>query len=258
MKWFLGLLIAAVVVVALAVRLAPASLLPLALAEIETRQLLPPNSPRLLLAETQGTVWQGSAQAQLTLDGVTFSLGQLSWQLDAFALLDRLAVLQVKAIADDHRVSALVVANEQGEVRINNLEGRFPISKLEPWIPMLVKGDIAFVVGQIVLQQQRLTSIDGVLNLEYVDWLGGDRDMPLGSYMAQIYLQQDNVQFQLNDFAASLGLDGLLSVAPSGVYTFKATLIPRQGLAPEVIETIAWLGRRGANGEVTINKRGRF
>ena len=259
MKWFFSLLLGLLVVISLVVLRAPASLVPKLLAEAETRQLLPPDAPRLKLMETSGTIWDGvAAKSELTIDKVTLDLGEFSWQLDMLALLDKRLVLQLAANAVDHQLAATIVAVNETDLNIHDVEGRLPISKLEPWLPMLVKGDIAFVIDHIELKQQRLTAIDGVLNLEYVDWLGGDKDMPLGSYMAQIYLQQNNVQVQLNDFAASLGVNGLLSVAPSGSYTFKATLQPRSGLAPEVAETLGWLGKRSANGDVIINRRGRF
>jgi hypothetical protein len=102
-------------------------------------------------------------------------------------------------------------------------------------------------------------AIDGVLNLEYVDWLGGDFPMPLGSYLAQITLRDDKVQVQINDFSASLGLDGQLAVTPTtGHYTFNARLQPQPDLAPQVVESIKWLGKLQANGDVLINQRGRF
>ena len=261
-KFFIALLVVFVLVPALllvALWRVPASVVPMMLEEAEARQLLPPDAPRIKLDDTQGTVWQGQAnKSQLTIDGIQLDLGKVSWQLDMASLLDRQLVLHLTADAEDHQLKGTVVAANPTQVSLYKVEGRMPISKLEPWMPMLVKGDIAFVVDHLEITQQRLTAIDGVLNLEYVDWIGGDRDMPLGSYMAQIYLQQERVQVQLNDFAATLGLNGLLSIAPSGNYTFKATLKPRPGLAPEVAETIGWLGRRAASGEVSINKSGRF
>jgi hypothetical protein len=97
-----------------------------------------------------------------------------------------------------------------------------------------------------------------VVNLEYVDWLMGDYAMPLGSYMAQIYLEQQDVQVKINDYGASLGVDGLLTINPAGSYRFNATLMPRDGLAPEVTQSIAYLGRRQADGSVLVTQAGRF
>ena len=250
------LLLAAVV----AIVNAPAALVPMALEELEKRQLLPPNAPAIALAQLEGTVWQGRAnEAIITVDGETVPLGVLSWQLEPMSLLDRTLIIYLSTDAPEHRLQATVVASENGDVTINDLEGRLPINLLEPWFPMLVKGDIAFVFDHIIVNPKQLLAIDGVLNVEYVDWLGGDYAMPLGSYMAQISLQDNQVHVDINDFSASLGMMGLLTVNPvSGVYQFDATLQARPELAPEVAESIAWLGKRNNQGDIVLKNRGRF
>lgn len=259
MKYWLLVIVTILVVLVIAIANAPASLVPRGLAEIEARGLLQAGSPRLLLADTHGTIWQGQAdQAALELNGTEVDLGAMTWRLDVWSLLRRAPVLEVLAQAPGQQVKATVTATERGLITVDNLEGRVPISILEPWIPLLVKGDMAFVLDHLVFDAQKLHAIDGVLNLEYVDWLGGDYAMPLGSYMAQISLRDNLVQVQLNDFSASLGLDGRLSVSPTGAYGFNARLQPRADLAPEVVESLRWLGKRQANGDVLINTRGQF
>ena len=42
-------------------------------------------------------------------------------------------------------------------------------------------------------------------------------------------LQRVDIMIQLNDFSATLGIDGFLSISPQGAYHFNATLIPRSG-----------------------------
>lgn len=259
MKWFLAVVVFVVAVLLIVIANIPANVVPMALDEIESRDLLRKGSPRLSLAETSGTLWKGqSGQAVLQLEGGTVELGELHWQLNPWTLLRGKPVLFVKAQAPGQRLKGTVTLTREGLATVDDIEGRMPISVLEPWLPMLVKGEMAFVIDHIVFDNQQLHAIDGVLNLEYVDWLGGDYAMPLGSYMAQISLQQNNVQVQLNDFGANLGMNGLISISPSGAYGFKAILQPRPELAPEVIETLAWMGKRQANGDVLIDSRGQL
>ena len=80
--------------------------------------------------------------------------------------------------------------------------------------------------------------------------------MPLGSYMAHIYQQENQVRVQFDDFDATLGMDGLMSIEPDGNYTFDAILQPREGLAAEVRESITWFGKKQVNGSVLIKTRG--
>ncbi len=260
MKAFFIVIVLILLAAVVAVANAPASLVPMTLKELEQRQLLAPNAPTLALAKLEGTVWQGQAKdAVLTINGEQVPLGVLSWQLEAMSLLDRKPVIHLTTNAPEHRLEATVIASESGDITVNNAEGRLPISLLEPWFPMLVKGNIAFVFDHIIMNPKQLLAIDGVLNLEYVDWLGGDYAMPLGSYMAQITLQNNLVHVDINDFSASLGMVGLLTLNPAnGAYQFDATLQARPELAPEVTESIAWLGKRNRQGDIVLKNRGRF
>ena len=258
-----AVLIAIVLIVlasVLAIANAPASLVSLALDELEKRQLLAPNIPVIALANLEGTVWQGQAnEAVVTIDDEVVPLGVLSWQLDPMSLLDRRPVVHLKTNAPEHHLQATVIASATGDVTINNLEGRLPVSLLEPWFPLLVEGDIAFVFDHIIANRQQLLAVDGLLNAEYVAWLGGDYAMPLGSYMMKISLHNNQLHININDFNAGLGISGLLTVNPaSGVYQLDATLQARPELAPEVAESIAWFGRRNSQGDIVLKNRGRF
>ncbi|ARN74847.1 type II secretion system protein N [Oceanicoccus sagamiensis] len=260
MKAILVAIVLLVLVGVVAIANAPASLVPMALAEAEKRQLLAPNAPAISLVNLEGTVWDGQAnETVITVAGEPLHLGVLRWQLDPLSLLDSSPVIHVQTQASEHAVQATVIAKANGDIRINDIEGRMPISLLEPWLPMLVKGDISFVFDHITVNPKQLLAIDGVVNVEYVDWLGGDYAMPLGSYMAQISLQDNNIHMDINDFSASLGMNGLLTVNPlSGAYQFDATLQARPGLAPEVAESIAWFGKRNNQGDIILKQRGRF
>ena len=257
MKWFLIVSVTVVIIVMVVLVRLPASLVPIMLAEVEQRNLLSPESPRLFLQQTSGTFWQGqAAESIIEMDGVSVPLGVLSWELSPLSLLQSKPTLQLSSSAPNQELSATISIDRQGEVTITAMEGRLPISVLEPWFPMLIRGDIAFVIDHLIFKADKLLAVDGVLNLEYVDWIGGDYDMPLGSYMAHIYQQEHQVQVQFDDFDASLGVDGLMNINPDGGYTFNAELQPRDGLAPEVNESIAWFGKRQADGNVLIKIRG--
>lgn len=259
MKWFFGVIAALLIVLVLAIINIPASVLPIILEQAAAKNLLPPDAPKLSMGETSGTLWNGQAnEAVVSINGQPLLLGKLSWQLHAGALMDRHLVIDLQSQAPGQNLKATVLAVEQGEVTVSDAEGRLPISVLEPWMPLLVKGEIAFALDHLVFNQQELLAVDAVVNLEYVDWLAGDYDMPLGSYMAQVTLERQDVQVKIDDFSASLGVDGLLTVKPSGAYRLKASLIPRQGLAPEVAQSIIWLGKRQADGSVLVNQSGRF
>ncbi|MEH6559278.1 MAG: type II secretion system protein N [Oceanicoccus sp.] len=257
MKWFLTLLVAVIIVAMVVVVRLPASLVPIILAEVEQRNLLSPESPRLLLQQTSGTFWQGQASESIVeVDGVSVPLGVLNWKLSPLSLLRLQPSIHLSSSAPDQILSTTVSVDRQGQVTIAAMEGRLPIRALEPWFPMLIRGDIAFVIDHLIFKDDKLLAVDGVLNLEYIDWVGGDYGMPLGSYMAHIYQQEHQVLVQFDDFDATLGVNGVMNIDPDGAYTFNAELQPRDGLASEVNESIAWFGKRQANGNVLIKTRG--
>lgn len=260
MKWFFSIILLLLLLVVIAVYKAPASLVPMALLEADARGLLQQGGPRLRLAVTSGTVWRGQAeQAELEIEGGVLPLGKLTWQLSALSLLEKKPALQLHSEAGTHRLRALVSGDQQGEITVRAMEGQLPIKLLEPWIPMLVKGDIAFVVDHMKFNQRQMLALDGVLNLEYVDWMGGDYPMPLGSYMAQLSLgESSEVLIHMSDYGASLGIDGVWSISPDGRYIFDARLELREGLSPEVAQSIAWFGKRDNHGNILVKSRGRL
>ena len=260
MKWFFATLLALIVLLVVALVNIPATIVPYALNEAKVRGLLPPQAPRVTLADVDGTLWQGGAnQTEIVLDGVPLNLGRLEWKIDVGALMERVARIDLSTRSEQINLIANVSAVESGVITVRGLEGHLPISVLEPWFPKLVTGDIGFVVDKLVFTQQQLMALDGLLNLEYVDWVGADHNMPLGSYMAQMGVNDNHdLVVNLHDFAARLGIDGKFVLNNLGQYQFNATLTPREGLAPEVAQSITWLGKADRSGNVTINKRGRM
>ncbi|MFA7553414.1 MAG: type II secretion system protein N [Spongiibacteraceae bacterium] len=258
MKWLLSIVVVLVLLL-VAIAFAPASLVPLALVELDARGMLQANAPRLTLAETRGSVWRGeAAQATLHIEKIDVPLGVMTWKLQPLSLLNKEPVIHVTTKKLGQTVNAVVTITEAGQVSINDLEGRLPLTLLEPWAPMLVRGDIAFMVDHIVFTQQQLLAIDGAVNFEQLDWLGAGEPMPLGSYLAQVSMRQDSIQVQLNDFGAKLGLVGELTINPAGSYQFKGTFQPREGLAPQIAASLKWFGKVSPNGDIAIDQKGRF
>ncbi len=237
----------------------PASFAPQLISFASRHELLPADSPQLELAQLSGSLWDGTAkESALLINDNVIDLGQFSWQLDMAQFLDKEIVLQLQSSAPDHAVQAQVTFVQDGKVTVKSAEGYFPIKLLEPWIPLLIQGKLAFVIDHWIFTSRELIALDGVLNLEDADWLGGDEEMPLGSYMAQVSMQQQDLQIQINDFGAILGVDGMITVNAVSHYHFTASLQPREGLAPEVAESILWFGKRNSTGDILIDRRGKL
>lgn len=260
MRWFAYGILLVVVMLVVGFFNIPASVVPMALEELKARQLLPADAPRLELGETRGTLWRGEAtDSTVFIDGVALDLEKLNWTLDKWSLLTGLSVLDVSTTSEQLTASAHVTVDPQGHTTVEQLEGRMPVTTLEPWMPMLVAGDIAFFLQRFEFTPSQLLALNGIVNFEYIDWVGADYNMPLGSYLAELSLLQDQVvSVVISDLEALLGIAGTLTVDRSGSYHFNALLQPRSGLAPEVNQSIRWFGRVDGAGNVAVNTRGHF
>lgn len=260
MRWFLYGVVTLVVVLVIGWFNIPASVIPPVLQELKTRNMLPANAPILQLGETSGTIWSGEASGStLQIDGVALDLEQLQWTLAMWPLFSGKAVLDVSTTSDELAAKARVQVDGEGHTIVEQLEGRLPVTTLEPWMPMLVTGDIAFFLQRIEFTPARLLALNGIMNFEYIDWVGADYNMPLGSYLAELSLMDDQViSVVISDLEALLGITGTLTINRGGRYHFDALLLPRRGLAPEVNQSIRWFGRVDGSGNVVINTRGQF
>ena len=256
-KWLVTTVLLVAVIFIVAANL-PASLLPRLIEHSRQQNILPQTFPPINFSALTGTLWQGQGDVIVIIDDVAVDLDVVSWQLSALSLLSLQVHLTVLSQGDEHQLAGKVVAFPGGDVHITHAEGFFPMSELEPWVPMLVNGQIYFQFNKWQFTQQMLNQLEGVINLEYIDWVGGDYPLPLGNYVADVSVNQHDIRITLSDSEALLGVDGLITVAPNGDYRFNATLYPRSGLAPEVSETIVFLGKRSADGSVIINQRGRL
>lgn len=259
MKWSAVVFIVLAVCLIIVIRYAPASLVPQLLVFAKQQRLIADDAPQLEFFELSGTLWKGRAEKAILLIGDNqIDLGQFFWELDESQLFDRKIALSINSSAPEQILRAEISFVQSGQIEVNNAEGHFPVSLMEPWIPLLIQGKLAFVIDHWIFTSRELIAVDGILNLEQADWLGGDKDMPLGSYMAQISMEQEDFRIQVNDFGAALGVNGLITVNPSSDYHFKAILQPREGLAREVAESILWFGKKGLDGDILIDRRGRL
>lgn len=237
---------------------APALLVPIVITQLQDRGLLAADAPQLQLQQLSGTVWSGQADSTvLIVDGQPVDLGRLKWSVNIPSLLQKQPAIFLQTNGADQRIQGDFQLSQNGEIAANNIEGRLPISVLEPWLPMIISGDVAFVIDHLVTTTAQITELDGLINLEYVDWLGGDRNMRLGSYTAQLLLNnRKDIEVLVNDFGAALGVTGLITIRQSGSYNLDLTLMPRPGLASEVAQAVTWMGRADGNGNVLVRKNG--
>ena len=213
--------------------------------------------PQLQLHELNGTLWKGYAErASWQIGDAALPLGKVYWHVNPETLLAEPEV-HIRTEAQSHRFYG-VVKPTADSVKVENGKGRFPLSLLEAWIPMLVSAEVELSLERIDYQNGQLTHLAGDLSADQVVWEVGDYRMPLGTYYADAVLHGDEVVMLIEDLDAYLGADAELRLSQHGDYRFKGTLEPRELLAPEIAVTLGWLGKRDDQGQIMINRIGRW
>jgi general secretion pathway protein N len=230
---------------------APARLLP---------QLVNKVSPNVQLQHATGSLWDGSvATAVVIVEGGAINLGKLSWRINPFSLLWLSPSLHIDTDAGSHSLSADLSVSLLGqEIEAEAVSGQFPISLLEPWVPMLVRGEVELAIDRLVVDQKSLLDAIGKIYVQDLDWMMGAKALPVGSYTAELSVVDGSLLIKVSDRQAQLGVDGLLTANPDGSYQVEAWLSATEGLAPEIKQGLRFLGKKNEAGDILFNDKGRW
>lgn len=247
-KWSLLLLLVFVFFLLLT---APARLLP---------QWVNKLSPDVQLQHATGSLWNGSvATAVVIVEGGAINLGKLSWRINPFSLLWLSPSLHIDTDAGSHSLSADLSLSLLGQsIEIEALSGQFPISLFEPWLPMLVRGEVELAIDRLVVDQNSLLDASGKIYIQDLDWMMGAKALPLGGYTAELSVVDGSLLVNVSGRQARLGVDGLLTASPAGTYRVEARLSATEGLAPEIKQGLKFLGKKNAAGDILFNDQGRW
>jgi hypothetical protein len=227
-------------------------------------RLLPPLvnklSPNVQLQYAAGSLWNGSvATAVVTVEGGSINLGKLSWRINPFSLLWLSPSLHIDTDAGSHSLSADLSVSLLGqEIEAEAISGQFPISLLEPWVPMLVRGEVELAIDRLVVDQKSLLDAIGKIYVQDLDWMMGAKALPVGSYTAELSVVDGSLLVNVSDRQAQLGVDGLLTANPAGSYQVEARLSATEDLAPEIKQGLKFLGKKNEAGDILFNDKGRW
>lgn len=250
-SWLKWSLLALLVFVGFLLFTAPARLVPLVVSQL---------APMVQLQHVTGSLWRGTvASAVVAMDGSALNLGKLSWRLNPLSILRLNPSLHIETDAGSHHLTAdISVSLLSQQVEAEAVRGEFPISLLEPWVPMLVRGTIELDIERLAFDANSLRAAEGQLYVRRLDWVAGPRPLPLGSYTAELNVAQGSLLITLSDRQALLGVDGLLTINPAGPYQLEAVLSSTDELAPEITQSLKFLGRKNADGNFVLNNKGRW
>ena len=215
-------------------------------------------APQVSITQYNGTVWQGCGQQSgVTVNNAYLYIGDICWQIDFSSFLDLEPTILLTTQAASHNLYGEVSVAPSGLVNVSNLSINFPLALLEPWVPLLVSGQMAVNIDTLELTPQQVTDVVGDLALTNVVWLGADDDMVLGDYSAElIFLENQDLRVDVIDQDAALGIQGDVTLSKLGRYKAEVELFPRDGLAPEITNSLRFFGKRNAVGNIVVKDSG--
>lgn len=250
-SWFKGSLLLLLVFFCFLLFTAPARLLPLVVNKF---------SPNVQLQHATGSLWNGSvATAVVAVEGNAINLGKLSWSMNPVSLLWLTPSLHIDTDAGGHSLSADLSVSLLGqEIEAEDVTAEFPLSLLEPWVPLLVKGDVELAIERIVVDKNSLLDVSGTVYAQGLDWMMGSKALALGSYKAELSVVDGSLLVDVSDRQALLVINGQLTASPAGAYQVDARLSATDGLAKEIKQALKFLGKKNERGEILFNDKGRW
>lgn len=217
--------------------------------------------PQLWMAMPTGTLWHGrSPQMAVIVGGGAVDLGEVEWRLSPWSLLLLNPQLELDSRRGSQRLSLQARVSPLGAVSLTDIDGRLPLSIAEPWLPLLIDGQLQIDVPQLALNSSGITDIAGELVLANAVWQGADMPMALGEYHIALSFPGDRVNADISDRGAKLAAKGTLVAGMSGdsagQYQLNVNLRAAPGLAPEIGKSIGWLGSKQSDGSVLVKQSG--
>lgn len=195
---------------------------------------------QVVLGESEGTVWRGSGVAAIGGARVP-----LSWQVDPKSVVRGEVALAIRPAAGGTNPSGDVVVGDK-RATAHALDLALPASAL---IPLIVPRPRLDVRGTVELHSPNIAwnpnAMQGSVTLDWRDagvGLAGGTPVALGDVSADLAAVDGQLTGPLRNRGGEFALDGVLTVAPNGGGTIRATIRPR---APDDrrLDALAPLGR---------------
>lgn len=200
-----------------------------------------------------GTVWDGSCSG-LTLQHA--ALGDLTWDLKPARLLGGVLEAHVAlthGAADGHADVAIGLH----AVTLRNLIADLPLDPaLIPQLPQQLRGTAHLDLALVRLQNNAITELEGRIEAHDLEQRTG-QVLSLGSYALTFPGGNGPQTATLQDLGGPLAVSGTLRLTPEG-YEIEGTVAARPGAAPELANSLQYLGSPDSLGRRPFSMAGTF
>ncbi len=206
---------------------------------------------RLTLANSQGTLWNGSA-APLLLNGKNpaIALQTFYWKLKPEALLQGQIRIDIR---HDSAATAMELTLDRRSVTLTNIQLPLPASIISELSPFLKPVGFS---GNLMLSSPQLTYADNQLQGQATArWNQAGSALapihPLGDYQLNLTTDNHSLQATLNTLSGALILDGQGNWSAAQGFHFNGTARAAEEAQPMLSELLHYLGPEvtpGVNG----------
>jgi hypothetical protein len=193
--------LAAVLVIALLVTRAPASLLGNAL------------PPAVNVTGLAGTVWKGeAAYVEIPLQAKPFALGRISWTLNPMGLFFG-DVIRLRSDWGSQTVDVSVSPALNGSFDVNDAQLRIDLGWLRQLLPFYVGGQLKADLASLTFAPDgRPTTANGRVVWENATWRAVGGDVSLGSYAVDVTTSDAGIRATIMTLKGALEVDGSVTI----------------------------------------------
>lgn len=209
------------------------------------------------LYQPSGTVWNGSALG-LRLSGVSFE--QTAWHFRPQAMLLGRIEFALELGKGQGSVTGVAGRGLDGSRYVRDVALHMPLAdfaELAGYPGSGLQGQVTAALGRIAVRAQRLTNVEGTVELAGVA-LGPPANLMLGGLSVKLETASQGMRGVLKDMGGPLQADGVLTLQPDGNYRFSGNLGVRDPTRSDLAQALKFLGAPGPGGRVVVNYNGRI
>ncbi len=196
-----------------------------------------------------GTVWHGSCTG-LVAQGVT--VGNVTWQLQASALLSRKVAGHVDVAQGTYFVRGDVEAASNGTITAHNLTAALPLDRtIIPQLPPGLSGSATGNLAFLRLEKGIVTALRGQIEAhDLVDVSDGER-LALGNYSLTFPAADPASEpvGQLKSLSGPLDVQGTLRLTREPGFVLEGLVAAGPGASPKLVQQLGYLGAADAQGK---------
>jgi len=235
--------------------LAAVAFVVIVLARMPASWVVPARGPRWACASIEGSLWSGTC-AGLTVTGTP--LGDLSWDFHPL----RLAAGRLAAHLTLSRGPAEAAADVEltfGErITARNLVADLPLDPtLVPAVPPTLHGRAHVQLALAELHHGIVRQLQGRIEARNLEERSGN-NTALGSYAVSFPGGSGDQVGTLRDLEGPLALEGTLRLTPAPGFELEGFIAARNGAAPELVNSLRFLGSPDATGRRPFSLAGTF